>query len=413
MADPLSNLGNAFYAAGQTYANRNYQLQDEERRRSQRLADVQSDRAYAKEVRGDEREYAEKQALDAQKRQIVTNLVNQGFLTLEDSSDPFKISAAVARAQQAGAIASNKDLIAAGFLDPNQAGNQQAVADALALQAAENQTTKNRGQAALNEAAAEYQRLNQQAESLEGQISSIQIMQPTEGEIRNRALQLAQMGDSRKKVSDKEISSAIPQAEAELRARAEQNAENRQLQMRNQIQLLRYQATQAYNRLNSIERTTGRFADPASYERQPQTGIQASGPRAATQADREAAMGTLIGGSVGGGGGQSSSPSAVTESRLLNFLSDPVGNATQAMTPSSGSSFGFEPRLNMVPRVNNRFQDPATTSPLGARIVPVGNDDGEIPVIRQSILQSPLVPVGNDDDQAGVIRPLNSRFFVR
>lgn len=273
MADPLSNLGNVILGASQTYANRRFQLDDEERQRANRQADVQNDREYTEGRNRTSRE----QQLEDEKRRRTDDLVNSlipRYLALEDAGDPLKISAAVKRAQADGVIDRNRALIEAGLLKAENAGDPAAVIEALTVAGDRNTKRFNSDQeqivnadAALKAGTTEMLKINARASSLEQQAEEILPEPLTAAGIHTRAVRIASQGlKEGEKASDKDIASAKEQAAMELQAEATQTAAYLQQQFRNQASILRFQATEVQKRLAGAEQRSGRFAPAETWD---------------------------------------------------------------------------------------------------------------------------------------------------
>ena len=163
------DLGAVFQEAGQGYAreqdklkSRAQQLEDERRRRQEMLSDTQSARDYEdsrieKEHEFERTDFDYKQAAQEKisqlhqsgelQRIITTTLVNSGYLSPDDVGNKDAIRTAYLAAQRDGLIQKYTDLVQHGYLKVEDITDPKKVADAQALAAKDSTAAFKAGQA--------------------------------------------------------------------------------------------------------------------------------------------------------------------------------------------------------------------------------------------------------------------------
>jgi hypothetical protein len=183
---------------------------------------------------------------DEQLKQSFTQaLINEKLITPEELKDPAKVQAAWEKAQISGLVAKYQSLIEAGLLKIEEVGDiakVNAAANTLGEQAS---TSRGNAQAEIDRLRDEGMAVSKQIEGLESRLAE-PAQAPTQAQVLQRAVALAQQSKPGSTPSDADIQSFAPQAQEELREAAIQNKLL-------ETQAARQQQTLLYNRLRDTQ----------------------------------------------------------------------------------------------------------------------------------------------------------------
>lgn len=221
----LTQLGEALSSAAVDYRDEKRKTDRESELRAQRLADVQSERAY------EQSSFANRLQLSGQQDAALA-LIHEGLLSPTDLGNPQAIAAAYEVARQRGLDKLYSDLLTTPgptgkpLLDRSQLNDPKAIEAAKsALGQIRATATKLQMEQPVNAQAA-INSLNQEAQQVRGELARVEAKlaegAPTidNQTILNRALALAKEAKGGKAPSQQEIQSMVGQATAELQQQA-------------------------------------------------------------------------------------------------------------------------------------------------------------------------------------------------
>jgi hypothetical protein len=332
----LEYLGNALQEGAQGYVAekdkeraRQNQLDDEARRRSEALSDVQDQRAYQSDRDKQNRlldrsdaDYIEKARADAAalhekgeyKAKITAALVEEGYLSPDKIDDQASVQAAWAAAKHDGVVQRYQALVSGGFLkvgdldDPKKvAAAQDAAAKDSTAKAKTALDNRQAGVSAAGSVATQIQQEQAKIRQIEGAAQSAVMaasQPPSQQAVMSAAAQLAaQSARIRDRPSRDEIQAAIPQATAELRqhlqeaaAQADQQAKILIADHERSLAALTARATQFDK--------AGIFAEPTTEDAGDDAGpdvLSPAAPAANPAANKAAVLGSLFGRPAAGG----------------------------------------------------------------------------------------------------------------
>lgn len=297
MAGPLTMLGQAIAEGGRNFANRQIQLQDEERARQQQLADRADARAYAEQRFNVERGARNEDADLAMKRAMLQVLVQHGYLSPEQMNDPQAAEAAYTQAKQDGLVQRYQKLIADGYLRADEVGNPEAVTAALNKWSERGGEMISETDKARANASVEATRLRDEGIQTQQQLDTLQTelnrppAQASAEQIQQRAIQLAMQAKGGKgQPSIAEIQAQVEPARQQIEEMLTTNALLRKQTINQQIQSLRMQLQYNQQRQSNLEDKFG--VAPGAIQAPPPTAAvnPLAEPRPPSGADRAQAM---------------------------------------------------------------------------------------------------------------------------
>lgn len=298
-------LGNLLMSEGQDYQQRQRQLQDEARHRTQQLQDIDSQHAWTQSEndRNNAAVLSREKALQGIRTQddAIRVLVSEGLLAPADINDPGKIAAASELAKQKGIDQLYSDLLntpdesGKPILSRDDLGNPQAIntakAKLSAVKAAKiafgDSQAKN-AQGELGRIAGQINQVQSQAAALDQKLGApAPALSPDE--IQNAAIQIAGQSHPGKPPSMQEIAAAMPQAKQQLEQAAlqkwamdKQDAQVQRGVLSSQLQDLRYQYDALVNKF-------GVAPQPGSIGGQPAAAPSLGNPQAEASPQQKAA----------------------------------------------------------------------------------------------------------------------------
>lgn len=239
----------------------------------------------------EERKLAQDEAFQAA---VIQALVNEGFLQPSDAGNPDAVAQAYTRASESGLIKRYEQLITAGLLKPDEVGDQTKVNAALEQLGSTNLQTTQNASAEVTRLRDEGAQINAQMQELGARLAEPARM-PSNAQIQSRAVQLAQQAKPGKTPSEADIQSFMPQAAEELTQMAQQEKFLRDNTASQERQLLYSRARDLQQRQENLERSFRVAPAPApAAPVAPMSTPTSSAPRQATAEERAAAMAAAI-----------------------------------------------------------------------------------------------------------------------
>ncbi len=268
-------LGQVLMGAAADYAGENRrsadearvranQLEDAARNRGNQLADVESTRAYNEKrygvERGDKIKDTEAEKVFAGKME----LMRLGYLTPDKFDDAAAVQSALTKMQSVGLLQRYQGALQSGDLTYGDlsSGDEKKInaglakfSERLGKETSRQETSVGAAQDTANSLQAQYDQSLQQASSLEQSLSrpvEEMLRPPSQSELQNLALQLAQQNTGGKPPSAKDIAAQIPVAQQQLQQRQLEGLMLQKQQTQERVRLLKDQAQSLGVRLNTL-----------------------------------------------------------------------------------------------------------------------------------------------------------------